>query len=268
MFEPLDSNAIRLNLSSIGEPDCPGIHVHPSIDSTNNWFINELRAGRIESKHVCLAEEQRAGRGRRGRTWISPPVGNLYMSVGWAARNMKHSPEAITLAVGVAVCEVLEVLSGRPIDIKWPNDFYHDNRKLGGILIDGLSRNDKPFWVIGVGVNLRPVEHKTIDTVASAGLDEVWPDAHNHRNYLAARIIKAIFNACLSYEDNGFSVFRDRWASHDITIGRKLTVHQATGTLMQATGCGIDQSGKLRVICATSGDEYVLDAADVTLRVD
>lgn len=110
---------------------------------------------------VVVADEQTAGRGRRGHTWFSPPGSGLYVSVVLAPATAMTDPARattlLTLAAGVALAEGIEQATGLRVDLKWPNDLQVSRRKLGGILAESSGAGDRSDTVIvGYGINVRP----------------------------------------------------------------------------------------------------------------
>jgi len=116
---------------------------------------------------VVIADAQTAGRGRRGRTWFSPPGSGLYVSVvldpGGARREPERALALLTLAAGVALAEAVHRATGLAPDIKWPNDLLIGRRKLAGILAEGiasgpvdeaLSTSRVTRVVLGYGINV------------------------------------------------------------------------------------------------------------------
>ena len=107
---------------------------------------------------VVVADEQTAGRGRRGSTWQSPPGAGLYLSL--IARQPGANLSLVTLAAGVAVREGIEAATGLKADLKWPNDLIIDRHKLAGILAEGIAvGTPAQAVVIGVGINLQPAAY-------------------------------------------------------------------------------------------------------------
>ena len=106
------------------------------VDSTNAQALN--RALKCPSSgYVCTAEQQTAGRGRRGRSWLSPYAGSIYLSIVWEFVGGAAALEGLSLATGVVVAESLGRLGIDGVQLKWPNDICVDNKKkLAGILID------------------------------------------------------------------------------------------------------------------------------------
>lgn len=115
---------------------------------------------------VVVAEEQRAGRGRTGKTWVSTRGSGVWTSI--VLRGTDVSPSGVlSLRIGLALAERLEARSGLSLSLKWPNDVFHDGAKVAGILTEARWRGAALEWiVVGVGVNIVAAE----SDVASAGL--------------------------------------------------------------------------------------------------
>ena len=127
---------------------------HPSIGSTNDR-ARELLEGADGDGSVVVAEEQTSGRGRRGRSWQSPPGRNLLMSVALAPDLAAAEAWRLGLATALAVAEACETVA--PVALKWPNDVVAaaDGRKLGGLLIETIAEGDRlRAAVLGIGLNV------------------------------------------------------------------------------------------------------------------
>lgn len=127
-----------------------------SVDSTNDVALSLANAGEGTGASV-LADQQAAGRGRRGRTWFSPAGAGLYLSVIVRPSERTKALPVITLAAGVAAARAVQAISGLPIDLKWPNDLVVGKRwrKLGGVLCEATgSGSGVDAIVIGLGMNL------------------------------------------------------------------------------------------------------------------
>src|SRR6185295_19469839 len=132
---------------------------YPTIGSTNDAAADLVASGArpgIEGL-VVVADEQTAGRGRRGHTWFSPPGSGLYVStVLMPARARVDAARAtalLTLAAGVAIAEGIDAATGLAVDLKWPNDLFVGRRKLAGILAEGSGHD---AIVLGYGINVAP----------------------------------------------------------------------------------------------------------------
>src|SRR5579862_325646 len=106
------------------------LEIHESIDSTNSALKRQAAGGPIDGL-VIATETQTAGRGRHGRAWVDRPGGSLLFSVGWATSHDASRLSGLTLAVGVALCHVLEAQGLSGVQLKWPNDLVHRFCKLG-----------------------------------------------------------------------------------------------------------------------------------------
>jgi BirA family biotin operon repressor/biotin-[acetyl-CoA-carboxylase] ligase len=136
------------------------LHVE-TVGSTNDIALDEARhasaaeqTARVEGL-VVVADQQTAGRGRRGHAWFSPPGAGLYVSVVLAPSRAQVDPRRATLlttiAAGVAVAEGIGSATALRADLKWPNDLYVSQRKLGGILAESAGAD---LVVVGYGINV------------------------------------------------------------------------------------------------------------------
>ncbi len=131
---------------------------HGVVDSTNERAFASIAEGAAKHGDVHVADEQTAGRGRRGRAWISAAGEGLYASLVWmppAVEARALPPAAFTVLAGLAVLDAVEALGLRNARLKWPNDVLVDAAKLCGILVEsrGLDAT-RPHFVIGIGINV------------------------------------------------------------------------------------------------------------------
>ena len=151
------------------------VEVLAQIDSTNTELMRRARAGQT-APTLLVAERQTAGRGRLGRDWHSATapqdgaLASLTFSLGMALPAMDFS--GLSLAAGLAVVQSLHPA----LRLKWPNDVWVHDRKLGGILIETAAAGDQRFLVVGVGLNILPVTQSGLRMPAAALVD-VLPDA-------------------------------------------------------------------------------------------
>lgn len=128
-----------------------------TIGSTNDTATQLALSGAPEGLAV-LADQQTAGRGRRGRTWSSPPGAGLYLSVIFRGAELTAAPGLVTLGAGVAAATAVLAATGLPVALKWPNDLVMGEswKKLGGILCEAQGRD---ALVVGVGINVTSSSH-------------------------------------------------------------------------------------------------------------
>ncbi|MEZ5448457.1 MAG: biotin--[acetyl-CoA-carboxylase] ligase [Thiolinea sp.] len=155
----------RLCPPACGLPRLPDGHsCLPRLPSTNSWLLEQSDA----CGQVCLAEQQTAGRGRRGRVWQSPDSANIYLSLRWCFPQVPPHYGWLGLETGVAVARALADYGLQGHALKWPNDVYHAGRKLGGILLQ--TANPLQQVVIGIGLNTG------MQAALAGGIDQPWCD--------------------------------------------------------------------------------------------
>ena len=213
--------------------------------STNDLVLERARKGEAEGL-VVRAASQRRGKGRRGRSWFSPPGSGLYFSAllrpAWRAETLP----AMTLLLGVAVAEGLEEATGCRIGLKWPNDLRVEGRKIGGILCEcAAAPNAPPAVAAGVGVNLTtektdfPLELR--DSASSVLLSGGrTPDAAHLLPLLLGRVALRLEE----YEAEGFGAVRSRWLRLCDHPGEEISVRAADGKI-KGKSRGIDEAGRL-----------------------
>ena len=238
-MEHLDENRIAARLA------LPGVRVaaYETLSSTNETARRLLAAGAREC--LVLAERQTGGRGRRGRTFFSPP-GGLYMSVA-----MPAAPEELTLTcrAAVAAAEVVERVTGRACGIKWVNDLYYKGKKVCGILAERVGDSA----VVGVGVNLLP-SPLPIELRDRAG----FLDCGDVREALAAEIARALL-----LRDADDRRFLDEYRRRSVVLGKEI-VYTLGDQSYEARALEIDDDGAL-VVLGPNGRE-TLRWGEVSIR--
>ena len=262
-LEWLDPAAIRAALPAAVKRRIGRVENHWRLDSTSSECLR--RAGELPDRSFVFADWQDAGRGRRGRQWVSPPATNLQFSClkrfecGYAALS------GLSLAVGIAVASALEDCGARGIGLKWPNDLVHGDAKLGGILIElGGEFMGPCHAVIGVGINLRLPQavRRALDRPCS-DLQSLCGANAPSRNRLAAALAARLIDALDIFADSGFAAFADAWIARDALAGRAIRVDGARG-VFEGIAAGVDARGALRV--RRDGNVESLDSAEVTVR--
>ncbi len=258
----LDADAI-VRASGLA-PGALDLVVLETIDSTNAEALRRAGAG-LAAPLAVLAEHQQAGRGRRGRAWQSPFGTNLYVTLarefGSAARL-----EGLSLAVGIAVAEVLEEtgLAGR-VQLKWPNDIQCSGRKLGGVLVELAGDLDTScVAVIGIGLN------GAMPATAARAIDQPWTDlgretgAPLERNLLGGRLLGHMVQVLDLFAEEGFGGLRQRWARYDCCVDRPVRVELA-GRSLDGVARGVDARGAL--LLEHEGQVQAWHGGEVSLRL-
>ena len=261
----LDPERIRDQLHPQARPLLGEFEVLPEIDSTNNYLVRSA-VQRPGSGHTCFAESQTQGRGRRGRTWISPFGANIYFSVLWRFPRPPEAMQGLSLAVGVAVARALEAAGVSGIGVKWPNDIVVNDRKLGGVLMElsGEATGPSCMVVTGVGIN------RGMPQASGAEIDQAWTDllaigdAQCGRNTLAANLLSQVLLALRQFADDGFEPFLRPWLERDATRGRQVELHSGSEPMVGIAE-GVDASGAL-LLNTKSGRRRIL-SGEISLRI-
>ncbi|MDR3687160.1 MAG: biotin--[acetyl-CoA-carboxylase] ligase [Coriobacteriia bacterium] len=248
--EPLLRSQIWAELSGGGETG-----------STNDDARALARAGAPEGS-VVLAARQSAGRGRLGRTWISPD-GGAYLSVVLRPAVAPVEAASLGLAVALGVVRGLETLGARPL-LKWPNDVLLGDGKLAGILLEMSAESDAVDWVIaGVGLNVRPPADAP-RTPGAAYLSDVAEHVGLARAMAAE--LDGIAEAYEQWRSVGFPAMRGEYEARFALTGRQVRVRDLAGTVRAAGEVtGVDEGGRL-LVRAQSGAVTPVVAGEVTLR--
>ncbi|MCQ4348414.1 bifunctional biotin--[acetyl-CoA-carboxylase] ligase/biotin operon repressor BirA [Pseudomonas stutzeri] len=237
------------------------VMVEECVESTNASAMRLL--GTVEPPYLVLAEAQSAGRGRRGRQWVSPYGVNLYFSLVVRIERSATQLQALSLVVGLVVLRVLRKLGVQDVALKWPNDLLVGSRKVAGIL---LELNGDPadicHVVIGIGINVNMLE--------VAGIDQPWTSMLREtgslvdRSQLAAVLGEELGQALALHREHGFAAFHQDWESNHLWQGREVRltsgVHEVVGTVL-----GVTIDGALRLL--RDGGEQVYSGGELSLRL-
>lgn len=236
-------------------------------DSTNQ----QLKHENFVANKVVIAEYQSAGRGRRGRQWLSPLASNLYWSYGWQTSLPVQQLGGLSLVVGLAIVDGLEQLGFTDIDLKWPNDIRYQGKKLGGILVE-LSGDAAGGLqvIIGVGLNV----HMTVDT--GKNIDQAWISLEQigksqavnpktvNRTQVLVHCLQSLQTHLQKFSTQGFAGFADKWKQYDESFGQLVEIHQAD-EILNGIGAGVDHSGAFLL---KKNDQLLpIYAGEVSLRL-
>lgn len=237
-------------------PQLPGFSVEivPEIGSTNTELMQRARAGRTEPV-LLVAERQTAGRGRRGRDWASEEGASLTFSLGLELAPASWS--GLSLAVGVAVAESLHP----DVRLKWPNDLWVADRKLGGILIEtasfGQAADAARYAVVGIGLNVAPRAAEGLSTPPAA-VAEVRPGLDAPATLL--QVAPALVANVLAFAQLGFGAFQARFDARDALRDREVVLSDG----LAGTACGVAEDGSLLV--HTAAGMQAVGSLEVSVR--
>ncbi|TRZ94206.1 MAG: biotin--[acetyl-CoA-carboxylase] ligase [Rhodocyclaceae bacterium] len=217
------------------------IDVLPRCDSTNAVLLGRAEAG-AASGTVIIAEEQTAGRGRRGRTWFASPGDSLTFSLLWRFAP-GTAPAGLSLAIGVAVAGALQKVGAGDAALKWPNDILQDGRKLGGILIE-LVAGAPHAAVIGIGINLRLPSGMPED-VRAASAAIAGNGSAVHENDLFAALLSELLTTLETFTARGFAAIRPEWMARHAFQDVRVMLSTDFGPAVEGICRGADTDGAL-----------------------
>ncbi|RDX35261.1 bifunctional biotin--[acetyl-CoA-carboxylase] ligase/biotin operon repressor BirA [Kangiella sp. HD9-110m-PIT-SAG06] len=228
-------------------------------DSTNQ----ALKDDGFEHNKLVVAEYQSAGRGRRGRQWISPLASNLYWSLGWKTQLPVQQLGGLSLVVGLAIVKALEQLEIKGVEVKWPNDIRYQGRKLGGILVELSGDMDGGLNVIiGVGLNVH-MASSAADVIEQdwINLQELQPNIS--RQQLLIDVIRKLQAYLEQFAERGFESFVDQWRCVDECFNKKVAILQ-NDNVINGVGAGVDDYGAF--LLQTGKGIKPVYAGEVSLR--
>ncbi len=249
--------------AALGDLACRfDVDVVGECDSTNARLLERAEIG-APSGSVLAALYQTAGRGRRGRQWLSMPHDSLTFSLLW--RFPPDTPLAgLSLAVGVALAQTLEGLGIPGVALKWPNDVLLNERKLAGVLIELVPGKMPQAAVIGIGMNLKlpremPLElQKTAASLAESGLP--LPSA----SVLLARVLTSLHATLTTFSAAGFAQLREEWLMRHAFQDRAVRLLSDFDAPLEGRVIGIDDDGALLLETA-AGTQRII-SGEVSLR--
>lgn len=241
----LDKKRIERHLTSISKALISQFELFSEIDSTNTHLMTKAQHN-APSGCVCFAQMQTAGKGRRGREWISPQGQNIYGSLLWRfhdARNLN----GLSLAIGVGVARVLKKHGVENIGLKWANDLLSDGKKLGGILVEvSTQANNSASAIIGFGLNLELPSDIDAITQPYTDIFSIAPNAKIERDFLIAELLNELLPIVAMFEKQGLHAYLEEWRELDCLIDKsaKLFTHSQE---LQGIVRGIDDEGLLKL---------------------
>lgn len=231
------------------------------IASTNGFLLDHITE--LKNGDVCVAEYQSAGRGRRGRTWVSPYGHHLYFSLFWTFPQGMAQAMGLSLAVACTLVEVLKSFGVENIGVKWPNDIYLDNKKLAGILIEMSGQADSQCQlIIGVGVNMAMSEEQ------GKGIDQPWSDLSElvdmpDKTALVIALQKQLKRDIQLFEREGLAAFKTRWQAADLFYGREIRLLMGEKSV-EGICRGVDEQGA--VLLETADGVQAFIGGEISLR--
>ena len=233
---PLDKEKILSKLSNEFRSKVV-LEVFDTISSTNDYLLRKEKNKNKDIK-ICIAEEQTKGRGRRGKSWISPKFKNIYFSLSSYLK--KEDLSGLSIAVALSVSKVLTKINVMSL-IKWPNDLLVGNKKICGILIETAKVGELTKVVIGIGINVN-MEYSEL-------IDQEWTSIKLEkkqsvdRNSIITEMINQLCITLNKFEQEEFDYFLKRFTSLDLLRDKEFTLKDKPNETF--IGKGIDDKGLL-----------------------
>ncbi|MGQ4807139.1 Bifunctional ligase/repressor BirA [Candidatus Entotheonellaceae bacterium PAL068K] len=260
-FAPLDAAILQglLRTQTCGRT----LHILDQTPSTNDEAKTLAAQGAPEGT-VVLAEQQTQGRGRQGRTFVSPVGVGVYLSL--LLRPSVETPRLppLTLLVAVAAAEAIAEVTSLPVGLKWPNDVEIHGKKIAGILTEAVMHvGQPPAVIIGIGINVNTTMEQfpasLYHRVTSLALATGYPV---DRHQLIAALLAHGERLYQVFQQTGLAPILARWQHHGRITGRRVRVSQATAKA-EGIVVGLDEDGALLVHTGSSEPQRVL-SGDVT----
>jgi len=234
--------------------------------STNQHLAQKNSLQKAVNGSICMAEMQTLGRGRLGKTWVSPYGQNIYISFVWHFKNGISALSGLSLACGVSVCRALKKLGLTGHGLKWPNDILWQGKKLGGILVEIQGESQGGYTaVIGIGINYQ------MKSEGSNEIDQPWVDACEAygkqvgRNKLAAELMNEVSCVLSDYENEGLAPYVKQWNDYDCYRDKAVNIISGK-TMEKGIAKGIAKNGELRLL-KPDGDTKLVMSGEVSLRL-
>ncbi|MDM7861417.1 bifunctional biotin--[acetyl-CoA-carboxylase] ligase/biotin operon repressor BirA [Alteromonas sp. ASW11-36] len=258
LSKPLALLSEKAIISRLALPVQPQVSLFPVIHSTNTHLKDNIE--HMSQGAIVVAEAQTAGRGRRGRQWVSPFGASLYLSMCWRFQGGYQQIGGLSLFVGDCVLKALRSLNVDGLGVKWPNDIYRHGRKLGGILVEVEGQiGSEVTCIIGIGINvdLPDVAHQIdqpFNDLSDLGID---------RNHLCAALITNLHQQMPDFETNGLVNIVESWNQYDVFADREVAIISQDTTL-RGMNLGINKQGALQLQTATGIRD--IHGGEVSLR--
>ena len=258
----LQPDVIKAAMDPRTQNEIAELHIETQIDSTNRLClerISQTPTGAV----VVTAEQQTAGRGRRGKAWVSPFARNIYLSIGWQMQGGASQLQGLSLAAGVAVHRALHKLGLSDLQLKWPNDLLVQGQKLGGILIELTGDAAGPCQVvIGLGLNV------DMPKQAQSQIDQAWTDlktqgVRSGRNELIAALVNNLIPLLSEWEQAGFGAWREQWQQLDAHKDQPVKIVMGEKSIA-GTARGVDEQGAILIETTTGITAF--HGGEVSLR--
>ena len=262
--EELNLDLIKSGLSS----SLFGVNIvyHTALGSTNDLAKDLALRGAPEGT-VVVTEEQTAGKGRRGRSWLAPSKTNLLFSILLRPALSPNRVFSLTMALALAALEAIEGETGLWCMIKWPNDLYVGSRKLAGILTEFAGKDRQVDWVVlglGLNVNWCPEEGKGGSRFSATSIFAETQEKFA-RNGLLIQILKQFESHHERLLSGGGDDLYRKWNEYSLVLGKEVVI-ESEERRISGKAVRIDENGAL-ILEDERGRVHVITHGDVSLRL-
>ncbi|WP_062187537.1 biotin--[acetyl-CoA-carboxylase] ligase [Ferrovum myxofaciens] len=265
-LEPfLDESALQQEFRDL--PSVPVLWQVQSIDSTNRCLLEWAPQGLPQ--HFCLvARQQSAGRGRRGRAWISDAEGSLTFSLWWIFDRSLQELSGLPLAVSLGMVEALHSLGMTSVGVKWPNDLWREGRKVAGVLVETTRLSSGQVGaVIGIGLNV--ALPSSLQDTCVLSLNDLRDEADQApaRATVLGRLLNTLIPLLESFAQSGFAPFAETWMTHCVHRNQQVTLLHPNHTRSQGECVGLSSLGGL-ILRDPAGEPHTYHGGELSLRLE
>lgn len=229
----VDYSDLKVHLT--GDIEC---HIFDSIPSTNDYLSALAFSPKTQ---VCISAQQTQGKGQHHRQWLSSKGNSILLSIRRVFPTAVHL-NGLSLVVGLALIEVLKDYGVTDLQLKWPNDVYYQHKKLAGILIENVVRNQFQSVVIGLGVN---VDGEIACQTPWINLCAITDNDINQFE-LSKDFIHKILQFCQIFASKGFAHFTQQWENVDYLHGKPVQ-YDDKKQRFSGVCCGVNDKGVLLI---------------------
>ena len=235
------------------------LSIFEEIGSTNDYLLENSKKNKIS---ICLTESQTKGRGRHSKEWQSPKYENIYMSISFSTNQDLKFFSSFSL---VTALSVQKALTKHKFDtkIKWPNDIYINSKKVGGILIETLSKDKNNIVVVGIGLNVFMKSNSKIDREWTSLILENESMSID-RNKIISDIVNELLVDKKTFEERGFGVFSNEFNELNILKNKKVSL--SNSQYDDVVALDVNEDGSLNV--KTKSEIKKIFSGEVSIRLN
>ena len=235
------------------------LSIFEEIGSTNDYLLENSKKNKLS---ICLTESQTKGRGRNSKEWQSPKYENIYMSVSFSTNQDLKFFSSFSLVTAISV---QKALTKHKFDtkIKWPNDIYINSKKVGGILIETVSKDKNNIVVVGIGLNVFMKSNSKIDREWTSLILENESKSID-RNKIISDIANELVIDKKTFEEKGFGVFSDKFNELNILKNKKVSL--SNSQYEDVVALDVNEDGSLNV--KTKSKISKIFSGEVSIRLN